>query len=63
MLQYGVASVCKISSSQSFQAINLKLCPDVISILKICVWHFAGEKIFFDKITALDLDNFEVRFQ
>ena len=63
MLQYGLASLCKISSSQSFQAINLKLCIDVISTLKICVWLFAGEKIFVDKITALDLDNFEVRFQ
>ena len=26
-----------INSSQSFQAINLKLCTDVISILKMCM--------------------------
>ena len=27
----------KIINSQSFQAINLKLCPEVISILKMCM--------------------------
>ena len=29
--------VCVINSSKSFQAINLKLCTDVISILKMCI--------------------------
>ena len=44
--------VCVINSSQSFEAINLKLCTGVTRILKMCIWLFAGEKIIFDKITA-----------
>ena len=35
-LQYWV-EVCVINSSQSFQAISLKLCTDAISILKMCM--------------------------
>ena len=34
------------------QAINLKLCTDVTSLLKMCMRIFADEKINFDKITA-----------
>ena len=44
--------VCVINSSQSFQAFSLKLCTNVMSILKICMLLFAGEKIIFDNITA-----------
>ena len=44
--------VCAINSSQSFQAISLKLYTDVISILKMCMRLLAGKKIVFDNITA-----------
>ena len=39
-------------SFQGFQAIDLTLCTDIISILKMCMCFFVGEKIIFDKITA-----------
>ena len=42
----------------------MKLCTDVIIILKMCMWFLAGKKIILNKITAfLDLDNFQVRLQ
>ena len=44
--------------------INFKLCTDVVSILKMCMWFLAGKKIIFDKSYGiLDLDNFQVRLQ
>ena len=56
--------VCIINFSLSFQAFSLKLCTDIISILKICMSLFAGNKIIFDKIYGtFDLDNLEFRFQ
>ena len=45
--------VCVINFSQSFQTINLKLCTDVISILKMCMCFFAHKNIIFDQITAI----------
>ena len=53
-----------INSLQSFQAINLKLCTYVISILKICMRLFASEKIIFRQNYGIFYsDNLEVRFQ
>ena len=40
-----------INSSQDFQAINLKLCTDDISILKVCMLLFSGKKMIFGTIT------------
>ena len=50
-LQYWVAILCN-QLLPEFQAINLKLCTDVIGILKMCMWLLAGKKILFDKVTA-----------
>ena len=49
--------VCVINSSQSFQAINLKLCTYIKNILKMCMRIFADEKMIFDKITAFSTET------
>ena len=41
--------VCVINSSQSFQTSNLKLCTNVTSILKMCMWLCADAKNLFEK--------------
>ena len=42
----------------------MKLCTDVISILKMYMWFLAGKKIIFvQSYGILDLDNFQVRLQ
>ena len=48
--------VCEVNPSQSFQAINLKLCTDVASILKMCMWHFEDEPKL-TKYVIFGLDN------
>ena len=56
--------VCIINSSLSFQAFSLKFCTDIISILKICMSLFAGNKIIFlQYYGTFDLDNLEFRLQ
>ena len=51
-------SLALVNSSQSFQANNLKLFTDVISILKICMWLSAGKKIILTKLRHFRLRQF-----
>ena len=50
--------ICVINSFQSFQAINLKLYTYIISILKMCMWIFADEKIILQNYAIFNFKQF-----